>query len=237
MPSSLKLPLRGIVNSRVSAPGMEFFMDTLQPVLIYMGVNLGSSDVCMAEHHLHRPEVCAVAEKMGGKRMADHMGRDIFGDAGSQSVFANNLPEAQAGHAGAASGNKEKVAPLALQNQGAGGFQVVFDPFFRLVAKGNQSFFVALADDPDKTCIEITCRQWQPDQLGNPQSGGIEEKEHGVVPAGYGGLDGGRRQQAPDLLFRQCLGQGPAAFRQVDRGKGILFHQVLPNQEIEKGFQ
>jgi hypothetical protein len=113
----------------------------------------------------------------------------------------------------------------------------VFDPFFRLVAERNQSFFVALADDPDKACMEITRRQRQPDQFGDPQSGGIEEKEHGVVPAGYGGLDGGRRQQAPDLLFRQCPGQGPAAFGQIDCGKGILFYQVLPNQEIEKRFQ
>ena len=38
---------------KVSSTGMKFFMDLFQPVLINMGVDLGSGDVGMAEHELN----------------------------------------------------------------------------------------------------------------------------------------------------------------------------------------
>jgi hypothetical protein len=93
---------------------MEFFMDALQSGLIDMGVYLGGGDVRMAEHHLYGAKVGAVAEEMGGEGVADHVGGDILGDPGSKCVFANDLPEPQAGHAGAAPGHEEEVAPFAL---------------------------------------------------------------------------------------------------------------------------
>ena len=96
------------------SPGMKFFMDIFQSVLVNMGVYLGGGNVGVAEHHLHCAQIGTVAEKMGGKRMADHMRRDIFVDAGGQGDFSNYLPESQAGHAAAASGDKEIIAALAL---------------------------------------------------------------------------------------------------------------------------
>ena len=47
----------------------------------------------MAKHRLHRAEVGAACQEMGGERMAQGMGRNFFFDAGSQSVTPNYLPE------------------------------------------------------------------------------------------------------------------------------------------------
>ena len=52
-----------------------------------MGVYLGGRNVAVAEHHLYRTQVGAVAEQVGGKGVANHMRRDIFVDAGGQRQF------------------------------------------------------------------------------------------------------------------------------------------------------
>jgi hypothetical protein len=49
------------------SPGVEFFVDAFQPGIIDMSINLGGGDIGMAEHHLHRPEIGAVAEEMAGE--------------------------------------------------------------------------------------------------------------------------------------------------------------------------
>ena len=149
-----------------------------------MSVYLGGRNVAVAEHHLHRPQVGAMAEQMGGKRMADHMRGDVFVDAGGQGNFANDLPEAQSGHAAAASGDKKVITVLAFEDMRATRLQILIDFFLCLFAKGNQPFLVALAQYPDKTSAQITGSQRQLHQLRHPQAGGVENKEHGVVSLG-----------------------------------------------------
>jgi hypothetical protein len=81
-----------------------------------MSVNLGSCDVGVAKHHLHCAQVGTVTEQMRGKRVANHMRRNFFVDAGVQGNVSHYLPESQAGHATAAPGNKEIIASFALQD-------------------------------------------------------------------------------------------------------------------------
>ncbi len=130
---------------------MKFFMDIFESVLVNMGVDLGGSNIAVAEHHLHGAQVGAVVEQMGGKRMADHMWGDAFVDAGGQGNFSNDLPESQSGHTAAASGNKKIITALALEDMRSSILQVRVDFFFCLFTKGNQSFFVAFTQYPDET--------------------------------------------------------------------------------------
>jgi hypothetical protein len=58
-----------------------------------------------------------------------------------------------------------------------------------------------------------------------------------MVSSGDGSLGCRWCQQASYLPFRQGLGQGFAAFRQIDGSKWILPGQVLPDQKVEKRFQ
>lgn len=75
------------------SPGMEFFVESFQSILVNMGINLSGGNVRMSEHHLYGPQIGAMAEKMGGKGVSNHMGGDFFVDTGSQGGFSNNLPE------------------------------------------------------------------------------------------------------------------------------------------------
>ena len=128
-----------------------------------MGIYLSGCDVCVSEHHLYGAQVGTVTEKMGGKGVSDHMGRDVLVDTGGQRSFSNYLPEPQPCHATAASGNKEIIASLALEDEWPSCLQILFDFFSCLVTKGNQSFFIAFTNDPDKTGGKITCSQGQLD--------------------------------------------------------------------------
>ena len=98
--------------------------------------------------------------------------------------FSNDLPEPQTGHAAAASGDKKIITALAFEDMRSTRQQVLVDFFFSLFAKGNQTFFVALAQHPDESCAQIAGGERQLDQLRYPQAGGIEKKEHGIVSLG-----------------------------------------------------
>lgn len=161
---------------------MKFFVDALQSVLIDMGVDLGCGDIGMAEHHLHRAQVGAMAEEVGGKRMADHVRRDFLRYTDSKGGFPDYLPKSQAGHAGAAPGDEKIVAALVFKDERPGRFQVIVNFFPSLVAKGNQSFFIAFAEHPDKPGVQVACGKWQTDQFRDPQTGRVENKKHGIIP-------------------------------------------------------
>jgi hypothetical protein len=44
------------------SPGMKFFMDIFQSVLVNMGIYLSGGDVCVSQHHLHGTQVGTVTE-------------------------------------------------------------------------------------------------------------------------------------------------------------------------------
>ena len=199
-----------------------------------MGVNLGGSDIGMAEHHLDRAEVGAMGEKMGGEGMADHVRRDIFGDAGCQGRFPDDLPETQPGHRRTPGGDEEEITAPAAQDRRPTMFQIGFDLVLGLDAEGDESLLAALANYPDKAGGKIACGQRQGDQFGDAESGGVEEKEHGPVAAGQWRTDGGWRQQPVDFGQRQGFGQNLAAFRQIDDGKGIAADVICSQQKGEE---
>ncbi len=159
-----------------------------------MGIYLGGGDVCVAKHHLYSAQVGAVAEQMSSKRVPDHMGRDVFIDTGGKCRLAHNLPEPQPCHASAASGNKEIITSLALEDKGTGGFEIRIDFFFCLVTEGNEPFFIAFAYDPDETGGKVTGSQGEPDQFGHPEPCRIKQKKHGIVSYTNRRCDVWRRQ-------------------------------------------
>lgn len=146
-----------------------------------MGIDLGSGDIGVAEHHLHSAKVRAMGEKMGGKGMAEHVWRDAFADTCGGGHFLENLPEAQAGHAAAAAGDKKVFAPFAIENMGAAMIEVVLYLFFGCLAKGDQSFLVTFSHYSNKAGVEITGSQRQSHQFRHPKPGGIEQIEHGKI--------------------------------------------------------
>jgi len=50
-----------------SRPRVALGMDLLKPLPVDVGIDLGGGDVCVAEHHLDRAQVCPPFEEVGGK--------------------------------------------------------------------------------------------------------------------------------------------------------------------------
>lgn len=65
---------------------MKIFVDISQLFVRHMCVDLGGGDIGVAEEGLDGAEVGAVAQQIGGERMADSVGSNLFGNAGFDGV-------------------------------------------------------------------------------------------------------------------------------------------------------
>lgn len=104
-------------------------------------------------------------------------------------------------------------------------------------AKGDESFLVALADYPDEAGCEITGGKGDGDQFRDPDAGGIQEMEHGVVSLDLGGDDGGRGQESGYFADGQGLGESAAGAWKVKGGKRVVVKDIVCQQEAEKAFK
>lgn len=59
--------LRLTRRSAALSSGEMFRMHVLKAALFHMGINLSCGNIRMTEHHLDRPQVCAVVQKVRGK--------------------------------------------------------------------------------------------------------------------------------------------------------------------------
>jgi hypothetical protein len=57
-----------------------------QPLARHVGVDRGGGDVGMAQQQLHRAQVGAVVEQVGGEGVAQRVRRQRRGDAGAQRM-------------------------------------------------------------------------------------------------------------------------------------------------------
>ena len=71
---------------------MELFVNTSQPVIIHMSVDLGGFDVGVAEHFLQGPQVRTAGEQMGRKTVPKCVDGQVFRHAGTDRIFFDNTP-------------------------------------------------------------------------------------------------------------------------------------------------
>ena len=76
---------------------MEFAMDLAQAVSGHVRINLGCADVRMAEQFLDDAEIGAVFEQVRRKTMAQHVGSDVAGNAGTPGALFDAQPECDRG--------------------------------------------------------------------------------------------------------------------------------------------
>src|SRR5437660_9447628 len=76
--------------------------DRLEPLAIHVGIDLRGGDVRVAQHRLHRAQVRAALEQVGGEAVAKRMRVDPLLDAGGARIPAEQLPEPLPRHVAAA---------------------------------------------------------------------------------------------------------------------------------------
>lgn len=148
---------------------------------INMGVNLGRGDIRMPQHHLHRAQIRAASEQMGGKRVAEHVGTYCLMNTGFERHLLDYLPKSDSGHGCAAIGEKEIIAGLAFQEKGAGLFNVFLQNSAGKPRKRHNPLLVAFAEDAEMTIVEVAPIDRQFDKLRDTQSRGIEKMQHGQI--------------------------------------------------------
>src|SRR5262249_21358563 len=104
--------------------------------------------------------------------------------------------------------DKQELADATAQQLRTGLVQILPYRSQGGFAHRRDALLVSLSDGTQNTPLELDVGEAQPAQLGDTQSGGVEELEHGAIPyAGrFGGVRGGK--QALDFFSIQELRDG-----------------------------
>ena len=197
-----------------------------------MGIDLGGGEVGMAEHDLHTAQVGAVFQQMGGKGVPEGMGRDTLADTGQIGPFFDDVPEGLTTHGVPQAGEKEELVVTGGIEPVAAPLQVGVDPLTGRFTDRHQPLLVPLAQGHQIADRQVDLAQLEPDQLRDPQTGGIEQLQHGQVADILARAAGTGRKKGIHLL-------GGEEFRQLVQGAGGLDDRsrvdigvVLDHQEL-----
>jgi hypothetical protein len=91
----------------------------------------------------------------------------------------------------------------------------------RFPAHRNKPLFIPLADYPDNALQLVHVRNPHLDQFAHPQTGRVQQIEHGPVPQARNRIRSGRFQQLIRLRPVQVLGQTEAYFGRRQQFGGI----------------
>ncbi len=114
-----------------------------------------------------------MVEQVGGKGMAQSVGRQRDRDTGHPAVALYHLPASLSGHAASTSRNEHRVGLSAFQQIPPGPRHVSPQMLDSRLPQGDQSFLSPFSHYPHDPRIDVDVRSVQVDQLRNPESGGI----------------------------------------------------------------
>src|SRR5262245_46768476 len=105
---------------------------------VHVSVDLGGRDIGVAKESLHRPQVGPPLEKVGGKGVAQGMGREMFLGPCLKSVSLDQIPKLLTGEGGPLLRDEEVGKIFSLKQEIAGALQILSDPIHRRSAHWNQ---------------------------------------------------------------------------------------------------
>ena len=135
--------------------GVELAMDSLESVLIDVGVDLGRGNIGMAEHFLDDAQIGAIAEEMRSETVPQEMWINIFLQPGMPRMFFHDLPDAGSGQFAAACRQENLAAAAALHERRALGREICGQCFARLAAHRDEAHFVAFAGDANDPFLGV----------------------------------------------------------------------------------
>ncbi len=125
----------------------------------------------MAEEDLDEADIDAALEQMGGEAVTEGVGSKM-------GVKAALLPRLVEGGAGGGLGQVGQRTLAGKEPPGAAvGLPDLAEHVQDGLGQGQDSFFVALADDAQPHLVGVDGRDGQGDALGNPQALGVDEGE------------------------------------------------------------
>lgn len=121
---------------------------------VYVGVNLGCSDVLMSEHVLDNTKVSSVFDEMSGERVPESMRRNLLVDACEHSLPLDNVEHGDSAERLSETVQEQDVLKFGGCRDRTDG-KIFTDCGNRRLPHRNYSFLIALADDTDKGLVKI----------------------------------------------------------------------------------
>src|SRR5438477_499194 len=221
-----------------SPPRMIRLVHGPEIVPVDVSVKLRGREVRVTEHLLHRAQVGAALEQVGGERVAQGVRCDALGQPCEPGGALDDPPGPDARQGRAAGIEKydpPSLAPVEARSDLAyvqrhrtqGATTQRDDPLFR-----------ALAEDPGHAVLVQHILEREPYQLGDARPGRVRELEDGPIADGERLVGVGRAQQTLDLRDRQDRGE-PAPLTgtlqplaRVPRGLALAYEKAIvrPNR-------
>lgn len=168
-----------------------------------VGVDLGGREIRVTEQHLHDSQISPMIEQMGRKRMAQSVRRERFVDAGRLRVSLDEVPERLTRHRFASTGRKEMIGTSLTEDLLPRALLETPQPIDGFGTKGHEPLAITFTHDAHDALVEIHLRMSQTHELGDAQSGGVEQLEHRAITEPERIVDTRRAQQRFDISLAQ----------------------------------
>ena len=178
-----------------------------------------------------------MAEQVGSETVAQFVGRDAVVEPREIGVALEVLPEPLAGERTTAGGDEEGGgAVLAREREQplARPIHPAPDGIASDIAERHDALLAALAPDADEAAVEVEAGDGEQHEFADPESGGVEELEHGDVAQPFVGRLAGGAEQLFDLLFAPDLGQVPGDAGDLDERRRVDLDERFDAEELEE---
>ena len=165
-----------------------------------VGVDFGREDALVAEHFLDDAEVGAVFDHVGGKGMAEGVGRDFLVDAGEDGLALDHVENRSAREMAAVFVEENSVVGVVVR--GWAGGPVGGEGGEGFVADRHEALLVALADHPHEGVVFEDVAPAEPDGFRYAEPAAVEDFEQGTVAKSAPGGKVDRLHYGVDLLDR-----------------------------------
>ena len=184
----------------------------------------------MAEQHLHHAQIRTMIEQMRGESMAQRVGRQRLADPGNLGLVLDAVPERLTGHLFATLTGEQHITGPPAEQFTARVTHVALDPHNRLLPHRHQALLAALAHHPQHALAQVDLLQGQTDQLGHPQTAGVQHLQHRAVALADGFAQIRSIEQGLHVGFRQGFRQRPTQLRHIDLQGRVESDEFFPQQ-------
>jgi len=162
---------------------VEFGDDGLEEFAVEMGVNLGGGDADMPQEFLHEADIPAAFEDVGGKGVAEGVGRVLFIGEGAFEIFFHDAISADAGEGFSESIEEEDavIGGFFPQEIGSSQIDVFNQSISSLGTERDKSGAVPLAGHSHDFIFEEDIGEAEGSEFGDSEPAAVEDFQHRTV--------------------------------------------------------
>src|SRR5262245_11980389 len=200
-----------------------------------MGIELRRAQVSVAEHLLHRAQIGASFEQVGGKGMAQQVRVDSGGiEAGLSGQSPEDEEGTRPGERAALRVQEELRSVPAVEVRAAAREVPAhrLDPF---PSKGDDALLVALAETPDDPVLEVDAASVEAHGLAHAEPRSVEKLDERAVAKGARRRPVCGLNEPLDLTRGKRARQTGATPRKIELGGGVVLAPAEQEEMVVEG--